>query len=181
MNQFVWYIRVAAIWCIISVLFYIPLFFIFKRKGKGVLRQAGYFAFIFSIFIIVFATLIYKVADAAPERHVLNLTPFLWWAESLRAGQMNRLLTEIAPNIMLFIPVGIFMPVVIKRTRKYYIIVTPLLFISLLIEFIQYFTGRSSDIDDIIMNVIGGIIGYAIFKGLNCLFKNKVWWGKFTD
>lgn len=34
---------------------------------------------------------------------------------------------------------------------------------SFLIEFIQYFIGRSCDIDDLIMNTLGACMGYAAF------------------
>ena len=32
-----------------------------------------------------------------------------------------------------------------------------------LIETMQYFIGRSADIDDVIMNTIGGLLGYLLF------------------
>lgn len=51
--------------------------------------------------------------------------------------------------------------------------------ITFSVEFFQYFIGRSSDIDDIITNVLGAIIGYAIFKVLNNLLKDKKWWNQF--
>ena len=34
------------------------------------------------------------------------------------------------------------------------------------VEFIQYFIGRSSDIDDIILNVISIVVGYGIYSVL---------------
>ena len=43
------------------------------------------------------------------------------------------------------------------------------------IEFFQYFIGRSADINDIITNLLGGIIGYEIFALSNALFKNRKW------
>lgn len=46
------------------------------------------------------------------------------------------------------------------------------------IEFFQYFIGRSSDVDDIITNLLGGIIGFGMFIICNHLFKNKLWWSK---
>lgn len=43
------------------------------------------------------------------------------------------------------------------------------------IEILQYFIGRSADIDDLIMNTLGGILGWLIFcvvqrtrAGKNC-------------
>ncbi|MCI9079450.1 MAG: VanZ family protein [Lachnospiraceae bacterium] len=41
------------------------------------------------------------------------------------------------------------------------------------IEFVQYFTGRSSDIDDIMLNTLGGVSGYLVFALFFKLFGNK--------
>ena len=37
------------------------------------------------------------------------------------------------------------------------------------IEFLQYFMGRSADIDDVITNFLGGLIGYILFLAFNKL------------
>jgi glycopeptide antibiotics resistance protein len=47
------------------------------------------------------------------------------------------------------------------------------------IEFLQYFMGRSADIDDVITNFLGGLIGYILFLAFNKLLKNTNFWKKF--
>lgn len=37
-----------------------------------------------------------------------------------------------------------------------------------MIEFVQYFIGRSCDIDDLTMNTLGGCIGYGVY----CVIKH---------
>jgi glycopeptide antibiotics resistance protein len=44
---------------------------------------------------------------------------------------------------------------------------------SLSIEVVQHFIGRSFDIDDVILNVTGGIVGFIIYKSLIAI-KNKL-------
>ena len=46
------------------------------------------------------------------------------------------------------------------------------------IEFLQYFMGRSADIDDVITNFLGGLIGYILFLAFNKLLKNTNFWEK---
>jgi glycopeptide antibiotics resistance protein len=46
------------------------------------------------------------------------------------------------------------------------------------IETFQYFIGRSADVDDLIMNTIGGFIGYGIFALLNKCLNSKDLWQK---
>ena len=62
-------------------------------------------------------------------------------------------------NMLMFIPMGIMLPLVLKNINKKNIFVIAIL-ITLSIEILQPIVGRSFDIDDIIMNFIGSIIGY---------------------
>jgi glycopeptide antibiotics resistance protein len=40
---------------------------------------------------------------------------------------------------------------------------------SAVIEVVQYFIGRSFDVDDLILNVVGGIIGFLLYISLNAI------------
>ena len=62
-------------------------------------------------------------------------------------------------NMLMFIPMGIMLPLVFKNINKKNIFVIAIL-ITLSIEILQPIVGRSFDIDNIIMNFIGSIIGY---------------------
>ena len=64
-------------------------------------------------------------------------------------------------NILMFIPMGILLPLVFKKINKKNIFIISIL-ITLSIEILQPIVGRSFDIDDIIMNFIGIIIGYLV-------------------
>ena len=44
---------------------------------------------------------------------------------------------------------------------------------SLTIETVQYYIGRVFDIDDIILNLVGGIVGFLIYIGIDAI-QNKV-------
>ena len=55
-----------------------------------------------------------------------------------------------------------------------------MLLFSFLIEFIQYFIGRSADIDDLILNTLGAMLGYFIFYIFSGLFRNKNIWKKLN-
>lgn len=87
---------------------------------------------------------------------------------------------NVVGNMVLFIPFGYFVSYYCKTKNISYSIVLSLI-ISSTIEFIQMVLGRCFDIDDIMLNVVGGIIGYIIyvigeliFKRTSEKFKNNI-------
>lgn len=73
---------------------------------------------------------------------------------------------QIILNVFLFLPLGFLLPLVFSRIRKWYTIILISGLTSLLMEILQYFSGRSMDINDIIFNIIGAIIGYLLEIGV---------------
>jgi len=69
---------------------------------------------------------------------------------------------NILGNIIMFIPFGFFVSTIMKSKNP-----LPDLFVSLVtsvvIEFTQYKIGRTVDVDDIILNMLGAFLGYLIF------------------
>ena len=55
------------------------------------------------------------------------------------------------------------------NNKKFSVITILIVIASLTIETVQYYIGRVFDIDDIILNVIGGIVGFLIFIGLDAI------------
>lgn len=66
---------------------------------------------------------------------------------------------NVIGNIALFIPFGYFMSDKLKAKKTTHIIIISTI-ISLTAELIQYKIGRAFDIDDVLLNVTGAIIGY---------------------
>ena len=71
---------------------------------------------------------------------------------------------NIVGNIVAFAPFGFFLPVIWVRTRHWYITVLLSFAMSLLVETMQL-VGKvgSFDVDDLLLNTIGGFAGYIIF------------------
>lgn len=70
---------------------------------------------------------------------------------------------NILGNLLLFIPFGIFSSYYVKINKSYLIIILSFI-ASLSIELTQLLIGRVFDVDDIILNVLGGLIGYILYK-----------------
>lgn len=72
-------------------------------------------------------------------------------------------LKNIFGNIILFLPLGYFLAKYTKL-EKPGIVFFMVLLVSLSIEVTQKIIGRVFDIDDIILNIIGGILGFLIYN-----------------
>lgn len=93
----------------------------------------------------------------------ISLIPFATIRSYIKYSGLFHALLNILGNVILFIPIGFIFPLILIRYRDLKRIAVLSISISLFIEFIQFFVGRSCDIDDLILNFIGGIIGYTIF------------------
>ena len=65
-------------------------------------------------------------------------------------------------NIIMLIPFGVFLPVYFAKFRKLLPTVLAGVIMSLTMEVLQLFTFRATDVDDLIMNTLGTLLGYFI-------------------
>lgn len=84
----------------------------------------------------------------------------------------NKFIKNVLGNIILFIPFG-FLSSYLLKNRKLGVITILTIIASGTIETVQYYIGRVFDIDDIILNLLGGIIGFLIYIGIDAI-RNKV-------
>lgn len=80
----------------------------------------------------------------------------------------EKFIKNILGNILLFVPFGFFGSYYLKN-KKMITTVLLTLITSFTIEVVQYYIGRVFDIDDIILNLIGGIIGFLLFIGFDAI------------
>ena len=77
---------------------------------------------------------------------------------------------NLAGNVLAFVPFGVFLPLLVKHARS---LVKTLLLgfeFSLLVEIVQLFSKVGSfDVDDILLNTLGVLIGYVLFRLLRIL------------
>ncbi|WP_416969009.1 VanZ family protein [Streptomyces sp. 4F14] len=71
---------------------------------------------------------------------------------------------QIGGNILLGVPFGILVPVIAPRARGFVKVLLLTALVMLAVEFAQgaLVTGRAFDIDDVILNTTGALIGYLL-------------------
>ncbi len=91
----------------------------------------------------------------------INLVPLV---HLLDYDSVRDIIWNMAGNAALFIPSGILLPIIYKQRNCFWKVVAAGALISLSIEILQLpFPSRVSDIDDLILNMLGIIAGYGIY------------------
>ncbi|MBR6642626.1 MAG: VanZ family protein [Lachnospiraceae bacterium] len=95
----------------------------------------------------------------------VNLLPFVYLFDY---PKLSEALLNFIGNTTMFIPVGIIWPIVFKKLDTPAKVIGAGIGFSLCIEILQLpFYDRVSDVDDLILNSLGYVIGYGIY----CLVK----------
>ncbi len=112
------------------------------------------------LFLIYISSLFYILTFQDDNYGLSNFTPF---KEIFRYEVFSRpFIKNVFGNIMLYMPFGLFVTAYLNKRK---IVPTFILTVitSCSVEIIQSMIGRVFDIDDIILNVVGGILGAIIF------------------
>ncbi|MBN2414511.1 VanZ family protein [bacterium] len=103
----------------------------------------------------------------APLRAV-NLVPFQTIRDYIHYSSdmpILRWFSNLAGNLFIFVPLGLYLPVVFKVKRKLFSVLPAVFVVSLSLEALQYLFGTgSTDIDDLLLNTLGGILGFGLFS-----------------
>jgi glycopeptide antibiotics resistance protein len=94
-----------------------------------------------------------------------NLVPFHTLAIYFRNFGSWFWMRNLFGNIFLLLPLGLLGPIALPVLRRWWLVLPLALLISASIELAQHsIPDRSADIDDVIVNVAGALIGYAAFR-----------------
>ena len=151
--------------------FMLPIFIVieiiicFYYKKKGVVIKKGFI--IGWQLLACLMTMIFSITGASGISDIgnhgkaiirldeINLIPIIKWGIGDLFG--------VIMNIIMFIPFGIGIPLLWKNRNTFVRTTFVGFMFSLLIEISQLFNFRATDIDDLIMNTLGTMIGYGIY------------------
>ncbi|CDZ75516.1 hypothetical protein ING2D1G_1378 [Peptoniphilus sp. ING2-D1G] len=100
----------------------------------------------------------------------INLVPFKTIKSYLKYSEAFHAALNILGNVLIFVPMGFMLPLLYEDLRSYKKTLIFTMIICMLVETIQFFVGRSVDIDDLMLNVVGASIGYLVYKIKGKLF-----------
>lgn len=87
---------------------------------------------------------------------------------------VETLLRNLVGNMVVFMPMAYFLPILFSKQRKFRYFLPTLFFIVFSVEALQVFlrTG-SGDIDDLFLNVVGGVLMFIVLKCISLYRKRN--------
>ncbi len=120
-------------------------------------------------FIIYIMALFYAVTYQDVDWTTSNFVPF---REIMRFGiNDERFIRDIVGNTVMFIPYGFFVSYFLKLNKVKIVLILSFA-TSLTIELTQSIIGRVFDVDDLILNVLGGFLGYLLYRVIHRIKEN---------
>lgn len=141
-----------------------------KRKQFRTLGKILFVVYIlFILYFLIFSD--WYGRSGVMEEYHYNLTPFLeiqrFWEYRDQLGVWS--VVNLFGNVLVFVPFGVFEPMA-SKCRSFLGTVFDGLFLSMVVEVFQLVTkvGRF-DVDDLMLNTLGAVIGYLLFLICNAM------------
>ncbi|MDD3172264.1 MAG: VanZ family protein [Herbinix sp.] len=148
-----------------------------KRQNKKRLTKAGWLLFYLYIIILsyfLFFSEHYGRENVMKEYHY-NLEFFKEIKRFIKYRELlgfESFVVNILGNILAFAPFGFLLPLLKIKYRKFFYTTFLCLLFSVSVELVQLLLKVGIfDVDDIMMNTTGGIIGYVSFMIFNLLLR----------
>lgn len=141
-----------------------------RKETKTWIRRGG--ALLFLLYLLALAYFLFfsetygRVVIGEGEYHY-NLIPFQeirrFWIYREQVGTFAWV-SNLLGNVIGFLPFGFILPVIFRNFRSFWSIMFGGFLFSLLVETIQLVTKVGCfDVDDLILNTLGAILGYLAF------------------
>ena len=133
----------------------VPLVWLFQRF-RG---ERGWTRYVLSGLFVLYLCEMFDVVGIPAAQYIrwepnISLIPF-----SDGTGWLG---VQRVLNAVMFAPLGFLLPVLWRKCRKWSVTTLTGFLLSLTIEVLQMFCFRATDVDDLLMNTLGALLGYFL-------------------
>ncbi len=120
----------------------------------------------------------FRALQIAMKSHI-NLIPFATINNYLSKYELGRvsettMLINLVGNLAAFAPMGYFLPKLSQLFKQRFTFYSTMILLLLSVETLQYITMSGAfDVDDMILNLVGVIILFEMFKGARWIIRKK--------
>lgn len=137
-----------------------------KKETLRIVAILAFLAYLLLLAYLLFFSSMYGRTEEMGYRY--NLQPFLEirrGIEYIDTVGYRYVLVNIAGNIVAFMPFGFLLPLITKQKMHLGKVFVYSLLLTLCAETLQLLSRTGAfDVDDLILNTIGGILGYGCFR-----------------
>ena len=157
----------------------IALYFVLRmhKRAKGI--PDARFGLWMVLIVSVYVAGVFYVTGAGTLYHIrqygLDKMATQWNLVPFSAKEFD--VASYLLNVVLFVPLGFLLPLIWENENRFWKILLAGVSFSLLIELSQLLNLRSTDIDDLLLNTLGAVIGFVLFR----LFSGVTKRGKRTQ
>ena len=131
--------------------------YLIKKQEKFVLYKE-----LLSLSFIIYILCLFQVVTFSDDV-TWSSNNFIPFQEILRYNITSRyFFKNVIGNMLMFLPFGFFVSYYLENKKPYLTIVLTLV-ASIAIELVQLSIGRVFDVDDIILNICGSLLGYLLY------------------
>ena len=119
---------------------------------------------VFIIYFLIFSDWYGRTGEMSEYRYNLELFREIkrFWDYRHQVGMISMVM-NLFGNVLIFMPFGFFLPMA-SRFRSVFATIFWSFMLSLAVEMFQFITKVGCfDVDDLLLNTVGGIIGHIIF------------------
>lgn len=155
----------GSVWAVLRLLFRAPL--------RRVVLESLFVGYLVALlYVTVFAYWYPGQDEPALTWWMVNLVPLRTIIELARPEHVTQAVRQLVGNIVMFVPLGLLLPALGARYRSFGRLTVAALTASISIELLQLILrlagvmSRSIDVDDVILNTVGALIGWALWRWL---------------
>lgn len=125
-------------------------------------KEFCFYKELFMLLFVIYVMCLFEIVTVQDYNY--GSSNFIPFHEIFRYEVGSRLFVKnILGNILLFLPYGYFVTSLVNN-RKFWPTALLTIIISITIEIVQLNIGRTFDIDDVILNTCGGVLGYYLYR-----------------
>lgn len=132
---------------------------------------------VFFIYVLFLVYILFFISSRLTTYNNINLIPFATIDRYFRFFEyftFTNWFLNIFGNIIIFIPFGFLLPVVVTYFNRFWKLLSITLIVTMSVETLQYVTKVGElDIDDVILNTLGSIMGYILYKIIVKIFTKR--------
>ncbi|MEG2935567.1 MAG: VanZ family protein [Clostridium sp.] len=134
--------------------------------------QHYFFGYLFILYLMISLKEVVGFPSIQEWQHLANLNKPIFNAELNLVPFKDGLEISAILNVIFFMPFGFLLPTLWRRFRSFLPTLYYGLVFSFIIELSQLFVPyRSTDINDLIMNTLGAVLGWIVFSLLRFQFR----------